>query len=354
LAPLSDPALVPATVAAAAGIELPGGVVSPGRVANALSGKRLLVVLDNCEHLIEAAATMAEALLRASPAAQVIATSREPLRAEGEWLYPVPPLGVPAEDARDADDPVRYGAVRFFVERARATDSHFAPGRRNTALIAAVCRRLDGIPLAIELAAARVASLGIDELAAHLDDVFNLLTGGRRTALPRHQTLRATLDWSHGLLAGPERMVLRRLAVFASAFNLEAACAVVASAEFAPSEVVDGPASLATKSLVAAEVDVTIASYRLLDTTRAYAVEKLGESGELEQLARRHAEYCRDLFERAENEWDTRPTAEWLADYGRQIDDLRAALDWAFSPRGNASVGVALTVAAVPFGFNFH
>jgi predicted ATPase/DNA-binding winged helix-turn-helix (wHTH) protein len=351
LAPLSDPALLPATVAAAVGIELAGGAVSPERVADALSGKRLLLVLDNCEHLIEAAARMTEALLRASPAAQVIATSREPLKAEGEWLYPVPPLGVPAEDARDADNPVRYGAVRLFVERARATDSHFAPDRRNTALIAAICRRLDGIPLAIELAAARVAALGIEELAARLDDVFNLLTGGRRTALPRHQTLRATLDWSYELLTEPERVVLRRLAVFASAFSLEAAGAVVASPGLAPSEVVDGLVSLVTKSLVAAEVDGTIASYRLLDTTRAYALEKLAESGELEAVARCHAEYYRDLFESAETEWDTRPTAEWLADYGRQIDDLRAALDWAFSPRGNASVGVALTVAAVPLWF---
>jgi predicted ATPase/DNA-binding winged helix-turn-helix (wHTH) protein len=351
LAPLSDPALVPATVAAAAGIELAGGAVSAGRVANALSGKRLLLVLDNCEHLIEAAARMAEALLRASPAAQVIATSREPLRAEGEWLYPVPPLGVPAEDARDADDPVRYAAVRFFVERARATDSHFTPDRRNTALIAAICRRLDGIPLAIELAAARVASLGIEELAGRLDDVFNLLTGGRRTALPRHHTLRATLDWSYELLAEPERVVLPRLAVFASAFSLEAAGAVVASPRLAPSEVVDGLASLVTKSLVAAEVDGSIARYRLLDTTRTYALEKLAKTGELEAVARRHAEYYRDLLESAETEWDTRPTAEWLADYGRQIDDLRAAVDWAFSPRGNASVGVALTVAAVPLWF---
>ena len=351
LAPLSDPALVPATVAAAVGIELAGGALSPGRVADALSGKRLLLVLDNCEHLIEAAARMAEALLRTSPAAHVIATSREPLMAEGEWLYPVPPLGVPAEDARDADDPVGYGAVRFFVERARATDSHFAPDRRNTALIAAICRRLDGIPLAIELAVARVAALGVEELAARLDDVFNLLTGGRRTALPRHQTLRATLDWSYELLVEPERVVLRRLAVFANAFSLEAAGAVVASLGFAPSEVVDGLVSLVTKSLVAAEIDGAVARYRLLDTTRAYALQKLGESGEREQLVRRHAEYYRDLFESAEIEWDTRPTAEWLADFGRQIDDLRAALDWAFSPRGNASVGVALTVAAVPLWF---
>jgi predicted ATPase/DNA-binding winged helix-turn-helix (wHTH) protein len=351
LASFSDPALVPATVAAAVGIELAGGAVSTGRVADALGGKRLLLILDNCEHLIEAAARMAEALLRANSAAQVIATSREPLKAEGEWLYPVPPLGVPAEDARDADDPMRYGAVGFFVERARATDSHFAPHRRNTALTAAICRRLDGIPLAIELAAARVASLGIEELAAHLDDVFNLLTGGRRTALPRHQTLRATLDWSYELLAEPERVALRRLAVFAGAFSLEAAGAVVASPGFASSEVVDGLTSLVTKSLVVAEVDGTIARYRLLDTTRAYALEKLGESDEREQLARRHAEYYRDLFESAETEWDIRPTAEWLADYRRQIDDLRAALDWAFSPRGNASVGVALTVAAVPLWF---
>jgi predicted ATPase len=246
---------------------------------------------------------------------------------------------------------VRYGAVRLFVERARATDPHFAPDRRDTALIVAICRRLDGIPLAIELAAARVAALAIEELAAHLDDVFNLLTGGRRTALPRHQTLRATLDWSYELLAEPERVVLRRLAVFASAFSLEAAGAVAASPGLAPSEVVDGLAGLVTKSLVAGEVDGTIARYRLLDTTRAYALEQLCESDEREQLARRHAEYHRDLFESAETEWDTRPTAEWLADYGRQIDDLRAALDWAFSPRGNASVGVALTVTAVPLWF---
>ena len=216
------------------------------------------------------------------------------------------------------------------------------------AMIAAICRRLDGIPLAIELAAARAAALGIEELSARFDDRFQLLTGGRRTALPRHQTLRATLDWSYELLAEPERVILRRLAVFAGFFSLEAAGAVAASPEAAPSEVVDGVSSLVAKSLVAAEIDSAIARYRLLDTTRAYAIEKLGESGERERLVRRHAEYYRDLFEQAQSKLEARCAGEWPVDYARQLDNLRAALDWAFSPAGDASVGVALTAAAVP------
>jgi predicted ATPase/DNA-binding winged helix-turn-helix (wHTH) protein len=368
LAPLADPGLVAGTVAAAVGLELAAGTVSPERVADALSGKRLLLVLDNCEHVIDAAAMMAETLLRANPAAHVVATSREPLKAEGEWVYPVSPLAVPAEDAEDADDPLRYGAVRLFVERAQAAQPHFAADRRLAAVIAAICRRLDGIPLAIELAAARVAALGIEELAARLDDRFRaryfefgidprcaaaststgeLLTGGRRTALPRHQTLRATLDWSYELLAEPERVILRRLAAFAGAFRLEAACAIVASSDILPSEAVEGLLSLVAKSLVSVVVSGPIAGYRLLDTMRAYAFEKLGESGEMAVVASRHAEFYRDLFERAEAEWQTRPSSEWLSEYGRQIDDLRAALDWAFSPGGDASVGVALTTAAI-------
>jgi hypothetical protein len=166
--------------------------------------------------------------------------------------------------------------------------------------------------------------------------------------LPRHQTLRATLDWSYELLAEPERVILRRLAIFAGAFRLEAACAVVASPELPQSEVVEGLANLVAKSLVAAEVDGSVVRYRLLDTTRAYAIEKLSESGEGERLARRHAEYYRDFFEQAEAELDVRPATEWLTDCGRQIDDVRSALDWAFSLHGDASIGVALTAAAVP------
>jgi predicted ATPase/DNA-binding winged helix-turn-helix (wHTH) protein len=343
--PLADPGLVPATVAAAVGLELGGGEVSAQRVAQALADRPLLLVLDTCEHVIDAAAGMVEALLRASSAARVIATSREPLKAEGEWIYPVPPLAVPA--AED-DDFWRYGAVWLFVLRSRASGVHVTEDRDGAAVIAAICRRLDGIPLAIELAAASGGALGIEEVAARLDDRFRLLTGGRRTALPRHQTLRATLDWSYELLAEPERVILRRLAIFAGVFSLQAAGTVVASPELAQSEVVEGLSNLVAKSLVAAEVDGRVARYRLLDTTRAYAIEKLGESGERQRLARRHAEYYRDFFERAEAEWETRPTAESGAVYGPQIDNLRAALDWAFSPHGDPAIGVALTAAAVP------
>jgi predicted ATPase/DNA-binding winged helix-turn-helix (wHTH) protein len=342
---LAHPGLVPATVAAVVGLELGAGEVSAQRVAQALADRHLLLVLDTCEHVIAAAAALAEALLQAGSAVRILATSREPLRAEGERIYPAPPLAVPAAER---EDPWPYGAVQLFVVRSRASGAQVSEDRHSAAAIAAICRRLDGIPLAIELAAARAAALGIETLAARLDDRFRLLTGGRRTALPRHQTLRATLDWSYELLPEPERVILRRLAVFSGVFSLEAASAVAASVESAPAEVVDGLSNLVAKSLVAAEVDGTVVRYRLLDTTRAYALEKLGEASEREQLARRHAEYYRDLFERAESEWEMPPAAEWLTDYGRQIDNLRAALDWAFSPAGNTSFGVALTAAAVP------
>ena len=341
---LADPGLVPATMVAAVGIELGGGEASAQRVARALADRRMLLVLDTCEHVITAAAAMAEAMLGAGSGLRIIATSREPLRAGGEWIYPVQPLAVPAMDVAVDDDPLRYGAVRLFIERA----PHFAPDRRLIAMIAAICRRLDGIPLAIELAAARASALGIEALAARLDDRFGLLTGGRRTALPRHQALRATLDWSYELLAEPERVVLRRLAVFAGSFSLEAAAAVAAGPELAAADVIEGLLGLVAKSLVVAEGEGAVTRYRLLDTTRAYALEELEKNGEHDALARRNAEYYREVFERTEAECETRPAAEWLADHGLRIDNLRAALDWAFSPGGDAALGVALTTAAAP------
>ena len=291
---------------------------------------------------------MAEALLAAGAALHIIANSREPLRATGEWVHPVQPLAVPAVDIAADDDPLRYGAVRLFIERARAAEPHFAPDWRLIKMIVPICRRLDGIPLAIELAAARAPALGIRALAARLDDCFRLLTGGRRTALPRHQALRATLDWSYELLAEPERLMLRRLAVFAGPLSLEAALAVAASPELAAPNVIEGLLGLIAKSLVVAEGEGAAARYRLLDTTRAYALEKLKKSGEGNPIARRHAEHYRDLFGRAGAEWERRPVVEWLANYGWCLTNLRAALDWAFSPGGDGSLGVILTLAAVP------
>src|SRR5260221_7784043 len=348
LASLSDPELVPVTLATALGLELASGTASPLSVANALRSKQLLLVLDNCEHVLDAAATMAEALLRANSAARVFATSREPLRIEGEWVYPVPPLAVSAEGSPGGEDPLRYGAVRLFVERVRAAAPHFLADACDVAVIAGICRRLDGIPLAIELAAARAAALGVDGLAAQLDDRFRLLSGGRRTALPRHQTLQATLDWSYELLTEPERVVLRHLAIFAGGFTMQAAGAVAADGEIAPSEVVDSVANLVAKSLVTADVGGAIVRYRLLETTQAYALEKLVEAGEFDAVAGRHARRYLDLFEGAAEEAETRPTDEWLADYVPRIDNLRTALDWAMSPDGDASIGVALTAAAIP------
>ncbi len=348
LAPLAHPDLVAAAVAATAGVILPAGLVSAERVAAALADKTLLIVLDNCEHVIDGAALMVDALLHAAPAAHVLATSREPLRTEGEQVYPIRSLAVPAEDAGQADDPGRYGAVQLFLERARAADAHFAPDRRGLETIGAICRRLDGIPLAIELAAARTAVIGVEDLAGRLDQCFHLLTSGRRTALPRHRTLRATLDWSHDLLTVAERVLLRRLAVFAGSFSLKAVQTVTASAELPEAEIVEDLASLAAKSLVVADIEAGAARYRLLETTRAYAREKLAEAAEADTLARRHAEYYRDVFERAEAELETRGIGEWLADYAPRVDNLRTALDWAFSPNGDPSIGVAVTVAAVP------
>src|SRR5712672_138338 len=248
LAPLSDPELVPVAIATALGLELASGTASPLSVANALRSQQLMLVLDNCEHVVDAAARMAAALLRVNLAARVIATSREPLRTEGERAYPVPPLAVPAEGTPDGEDPLRCGAVRLFVERARAAAPSFSPDARIAAAMAGICRRLDGIPLAIELAAARAAALGVEGVAARLDDRFRLLAGGHRTAMPRHQTLRATLDWSYELLAEPERVILRRLAVFAGVFSLEAARAVASDDAIAGSEVVDCVANLVAKS----------------------------------------------------------------------------------------------------------
>jgi predicted ATPase/DNA-binding winged helix-turn-helix (wHTH) protein len=348
LASLSDPDLVPSAVAGVLGLKLAGEELSAEAVARAVVDDNLLLILDNCEHLVDAVANLAETFARVCRRATILATSREILRIDGECVYRVPPLEVPTLEQKEPGDILGHSAVELFITRAKALNSDFSPHVKNLPSIAAICRHLDGIPLAIELAAARASALGIEELAVRLNDRFNLLTSGRRTALPRHQTLRATLDWSYELLAEPERVILHRLAIFAGPFSLDAATAVAASPELAASNPIEGLSSLVAKSLVVAEIAGAIARYRLLDTTRAYALARLDECGERERIARRHAEYYQDLFERVEAEWERRPTAGWLADYGPQIDNLRAALDWAFSPGGDATIGVALTAAAVP------
>ena len=330
----------------AARLELAAGEVTARRVAQALGNRRLLLVLDTCEHVVDAAAQFVEAVLRAGATVRIIATSREPLRAEGEQVYPVPALAVPAGEG---DDPWDYGAVRLFALRSRETGARTLDDRRIVAAMAAICRQLDGIPLAIELAAARASTLGIAELATYFADRFSLLTGGRRTALPRHRTLRAALDWSFDLLPDHERAILLRLAVLAGAFSLAAATAVAAGGEMAPPDVVIGVTGLVAKSLVATAADGSVARYRLLDTTRAYALEKLVESGEADAIRRRHAEHFRDLLQAAAEDKDV--VRDWPAAYAAEIDNIRAALAWAFGPGGDVSIGVSLAAASVPIWF---
>ncbi|HUC71033.1 MAG TPA: winged helix-turn-helix domain-containing protein [Stellaceae bacterium] len=346
LASLADPDLVASALGAALGVRPSGADPLPGLSAW-LRDKAALIVLDNCEHVIGAAAALAEAILRVAPGVGILTTSREPLRAEGESLHRLPALQLPL-DSVDllAEDALRYSAVQLFNERAMAAVDGFGLADADVPAVLEICRRLDGIPLALELAAARVGEFGLRDLAAHLDDRFRLLTTGRRTALPRHQTLGAALDWSYQLLPEEERAVLRRLSVFAGDFPLEAAVAV--AADPGSPEIVDHIANLVGKSLVAADLRGEVAQYRLLDSTRLYAVEKLRRSGELQQIARRHAEYYRAVFAPAEAESELRPQAEWLARYGRHLDNARASLDWAFSPDGDPQIGVALTSAVVP------
>jgi predicted ATPase/DNA-binding winged helix-turn-helix (wHTH) protein len=346
LASLADPDLVPSALGAALGVH-PSAANPLTGLAAWLRDKAALIVLDSCEHVIGAAAALAEAVLKAAPNVSILTTSREPLRAEGESLHRLSALELPSDSVGlSASDALRYSAVQLFNERASAAVDGFALADANVPAVLEICRRLDGIPLALELAAARVGVFGVRGLAAHLDDRFRLLTAGRRTALPRHQTLGAALDWSYQLLPEEERAVLRRLSVFAGDFLLEAAVAV--AADPGPSEIVDHIANLVGKSLVAADPRGDAARYRLLDTTRLYALEKLKSSGEFRQIARLHAEYYLAVFAPAEAESESRPQAEWLAIYGRHLYNVRAGLDWAFSPDGEPQIGAALTIAVVP------
>ena len=352
LASLSDPDLVPSAVASVLGLKIGGETISGESIARAIGEQHLLLLLDNCEHLIDAVANLTEVLVRQCPRITILATSREILRIDGEYVYRVPPLEVPDAAAADPDHILGHSAVELFVTRTQALESDFAPRAEGLPTIAAICRRLDGIPLAIEFAAARAATLGIQPVAVGLGDRLALLTGGRRTALPRHRTLRAVLDWSHELLPETERLLLRRLAVFVGGFTLEATQSVaVGPAD--TMDVVGAVANLVAKSLISVNAQSETPLYRLLDTTRAYALEKLAESGELESTARRHAAYYRGLLERAGAEAETRPLPDWLATYGRQIDNVRKALDWVFSPDGDATLGVALTVVALPLWMHY-
>ena len=305
-----------------------------------LRDKQILLVLDNCEHLVEACAVLAETILTRTRDVHFLTTSREPVRVDGEWLFRLGPLDVPPRrDGLTANDIQHYSAVRLFTERVRLGDRQFELLDSDASAVADLCTRLDGNPLAVELAAARVGLFGVQGLAAQLAESFATLTHGRRTAVARHQTLRATLDWSHRILDKRERILLSRLAIFRGEFTLASAQAVAATAPLSADDVIDGLAELTAKSLVNVDVTRQPAQYRMLFLTRDYALEKLIESGEEAFIARRHAATYLALLHAAGNEISLGAADSW-------IDDIRSSLIWAFGDVGDVDIGIELITAS--------
>ncbi|CAM2154235.1 Winged helix-turn-helix domain-containing protein [Pararobbsia alpina] len=338
---------IPTTLALSLGYPPGDGTPSLDRLAPALASRHVLLVLDNCEHLVDGAAAMVERLLQAAPRITVLATSREPLRVPGETVYRVPSLEVPPND--DCETAGEYGAVRLFQDRAGAYIHAAEDPSERLRLESRICRRLDGIPLALQLAAACVPIFGLQGTADRLENRFQILTRGARTVLPRQQTLQATLDWSYSLLSETQQTVFRRLSLFAGAFSFESAQAM-ASCENVDSERVFATLiELVDKSLVAVVSGAGAPRYRLLESARAYGRDKLRNAGELHAWSRRHAAFYVATFAVAERQAVAREDVDWRGLYEPHLDDLRAAILWSLSADGDMNVAVELVVASIPF-----
>lgn len=343
LGPLTDPEFVAPAIAAAMGVMHAPGQPILDTIVEHLHGRRVLLVLDNCEHLLEVSARTVDTLLRNCTSLRVLATSREGLAIAGEAVFPVPSLTVPEPASVSPTDLPQYDAIQLFVERAMAAVPGFRITERNALAVTQICRRLDGVPLAIELAAARVRALPVEQIAARLDDRFRLLTGSSRVTVPRHQTLRQTIDWSHDLLADDERAVFRRLAVFVGGFSLEAAEAVCVGELVEDWAVLDLLTRLVDKSLLVADTEGTEARYRQLETVRQYARDRLLEAGEAKDALRRHRDWYLAMVARAEPEFFRgAESADWLKRLDREHDNLRAALQWSLDEPGEEREGLHL------------
>jgi predicted ATPase/DNA-binding winged helix-turn-helix (wHTH) protein len=349
LGPLTDPQLVPSTLASLLGLPA-RATYSASSLVKVLGQKRILLVFDSCEHVIETASELAQQLIQGTPHAHILATSRESLRVEGEQIHRLFPLAGPPDDAAlTAAEALSFPAAQLFVERISMATNGFSLCDADAPAVANICRKLDGIPLAIELAAARIDAYGIGGTSTLLDDRFRLFWTGRRTALPRHQTLSAALDWSYDLLPEFERIIFRRLAVFVGNFTLEAARFVAPGDDQDGTASIDAIASLVAKSLVTADSGEMQARYRLLDTTRAYAAEKLKSAGEAARIGHRHAIYYRQLLEATSSALAAAVPGKLYAACVSEVDNIRAALKWALGNGGDAMTGVALAAASAPF-----
>lgn len=348
LGALSDPSLVATTVASMLGLSLQADDPTSSLVAY-LADKRILLILDTCEHVIDAAADLAARIFAAAPQAHLLATSREPLQVEGEHVYKLAPLECAPGDLELTTFVVNsFPATQLFLERAAASGARLDLQDADAAIVAGICRKLDGVPLAIELAAGRVASYGLQKTAELLDERLTLLWPGQRSAPARQKTLQATLDWSYGLLSELERLLLRRLAVFVSHFSIDAALEVVTSATVDHTLVFGAIDSLVVKSMVAARPAGATMRYRLLDTTRAYALQLDVDDAELASLAVRHATHYLRWLEQTGAEWPTLSSASQRSLQLAGLANVRVALDWCFGPGGNIEVGVRLAAAAAP------
>jgi predicted ATPase/DNA-binding CsgD family transcriptional regulator len=348
LASLAAPELVAEGAARALGVR-PAGRTPAEALLDYLEPRETLLLLDNCEHVIEGCAGLADALLKACPGLKILATSREALRVPGEKTWLVPSLSLPqVRDEVDLGQLVRHESVRLFVERAEAAAPDFGLDERNAPAVARICQRLDGIPLAIELAAVRIRVLSASQIAARLDDRFLLLTGGSRVALPRQRTLLATMDWGHELLSEEERALFRRISVFAGGFTLEAAEEVCSGDGIEIEEVLDLLVRLVDKSLVLVGRRGDDASYRMLETVNEYASGKLGESGEEEAVGNRHADFFLRLAERAEPALSGPDQREWMDRLDAEVENLRAAMAY-FSEAGDLEA--CLRLASASWGF---
>jgi len=342
-APITDPELVSSVIAQVLGMSQQEGKRVDESIPPWLKRKKLLLILDNCEHVLEPVATIAAAIIGTAPDVRIMNTSRQMLDVSGEEVFRVPSLDVPHTVADLTPAGVeQFGAVALFVDRARSIDKSFTVTDNTAPIVADICRRLDGIPLAIELAAARVKVLSISNLAQRLNERFKILTGGSRDVLPRQKTLTALIDWSYDLLKPQEQLLFTRLSIFAGSFSLDAAVKVCGREGLDEIEVLDLLSSLADKSLVVSDTAANQERYHLLESTRAYALDKLAAAGEREQLARRHADYYHDLAESADEQFATGSTLAWVADVERDLDNYRAALEWTITQHNDEVVGGAI------------
>ena len=352
LAGVSEGSLVPSAIGSTLGLRLGDNEVMASSVGRGIGDRRLLLILDACEHLTIAVSGVAETIVQICPNVTILATSREALSINGEHIHRVPPLAVPAEDETDPDNILAEGSVQLVLARLTKSDATFSPSTESLLEIATVCRHLDGIPLALELAAAQAATFGLKQVAARLNDRLGSPTISRRIGLPRHQTLHSALDWSYDLLPQVERTLLRRVSIFPSGFAAAAAASVISDSGESATIAISRIANLVAKSLVTFDSSPSVGRWRLLDTIRAYGAARLADNNEAGTASRLAAEYYRDVFgtkQKGSQREFSSDFGEWEA---REIDNVRMVIDWAFSPAGDVPLGLELTASSVALWFN--